>query len=387
MGGDGVSVTTPCYCSRTDAQRAVDFTDGLLTTSAVDRAIQSAARNIEGHLHRNFYPHDGVKFFSWPNDQYAYPWRLWLDRNDVLCLTTFSSGGIGIPLNTCFLEPVNRRPGFPYTWIELDRSSTSTFGGNAATPQHAISVTATWGFTADADQVTTTSAAISTTAQTTVTLSDSSQVSAGDLLILGYGRGTAPFPADTLGHAGVIQPYLGERILVTNVAAADTTCTLTGSGCTSASTGDVLLAAGGAGALIPGEVVVIDTEEMLILGGVPSLSGVFTVQRAWNGTQLAAHEAGAEIYAMRQLTVQRGILGTTAATYSSGEAVSKHRVPALVRDLAIAEAVNRLLQETSGYARTVGSADMAVPAPGAGLADLWDETTTEYGRKARSRVV
>jgi len=379
-----MSVSTVCYCSRTDAQRAIDFTDGLITNLQVDRAIQSAARNIEGHLHRLFYPFDGTKWWDFPNDQSAYPWRVWLDRNDVQCLTSFSSGGISIPLNTCFLRPANKLPGFPYTWIELDRSSTSTFGGNAATPQNAIEVTGTWGFTAEADEVATLPAAISSTTATTISVSSSALVSAGDLLILGYGRGAAPYPSDTLGHAGAIQPYEGERVLVSDVALSDTTLAQTGEGCTTASTGDNFLTASGTG-LNAGEVVVLDSEEMLILA-LNSAGTIATVQRAWNGTALASH-SGAEIYAYRSLTVLRGQLGTTAATWTEGTAVYKHRVPSLVRDLAIAESVNRILQETSGYARTVGSADMAMPAPGVALADLWEEAGTEYGRKSRVRVI
>lgn len=371
------------YCSRTDAQRAVDFTDGLITNLQIDRAIQSAARNIEGHLHRLFYPFDGTKWWDWPNSQRAYPWRLWLDRNDILCLTTFSSGGVSIPLNTCFLRPQNKRPGFPWTEIQLDRSTVAAFGGNAPTPQNAIQVTATWGFTGEADQVAALSANI-TSGAATFTVTNSALVSAGDLLIIGYARGTAPFPSDTLGHAGLIQPYLGERVLVQDVALADAGVAQSGSGCETTSSGDNQLTVTGAGTLNTGEVVVLDAEEMLILS--VNAAGVFTVQRGWNNTQLATH-SGAEVYAYRSLTVQRGILGTTATSATSGTGVFKHRVPALVKDLAIAESVNRILQETSGYARIVGGAEAAMPAPGTALADLWDEAETEYGRKGRIRVI
>jgi hypothetical protein len=62
-------------------------------------------------------------------------------------------------------------------------------------------------------------------------------------------------------------------------------------------------------------------------------------------------------------------------------------VPQLVRDLAIAEASNQLLQEGSGYARTVGSGDAAIPAPGVSLADKWAEARARHGRKARYRGV
>lgn len=381
-----MTVTTPAYCSREDAQASVDFEDGITTSvqGKTDRAIQSSARNIEDHLHRLFYPWDGIKRWDWPNYQSASPWKLWLDRNDLLCLTAFSSGGVDIPLNTCFLRPANKRPGYPYTSIELDRSSGSTFGGNSATPQNAIMGTGTWGFDAEADPAGSLAAAVTSAGQSVITVSDASQMGVGDLLILGYGRGDPPFPDDPLGHAGAIAPYLGERVLVSDRSALDTGLAQSGTGCATALPSDSVLAWTGEGTVHQGEVLLLDTEQMLVQG----VSGsVATVQRAFNGTQIGIHE-GSEIWAYRSLNVIRGYLGTAAATsWPDGTAVSKHRVPSLVRDLNIAEAANRLLQETSGYARTVGAADAAVPAPGVALADLWDEVTTAYGRKARSRVI
>jgi hypothetical protein len=85
--------------------------------------------------------------------------------------------------------------------------------------------------------------------------------------------------------------------------------------------------------------------------------------------------------------VARAQLGTSATTYSSGAAVYRHRVPPLVRDLAIAEAAGQVLQEGSGYARTVGSGEAAHPAPGIALIDKWDEARARHGRKARHRGV
>ena len=85
------------------------------------------------------------------------------------------------------------------------------------------------------------------------------------------------------------------------------------------------------------------------------------------------------MYAYRTLSVLRGQCGTAAASATSSTTVSKHCPPGLIRDLNIAEALNRVLQETSGYARTAGSGEAAMPAPGAGLADLWDEAETVFG--------
>src|SRR5580692_6379052 len=188
LGGVVVTVYQPCYCSRSDAQRAPDFTDGLMTNLQLDRAIQSASRNIEGNLKRIFVPWDGTKWWDFPNYQWVSPWALPLGRNDILCITSFSSGGVAIPLDTCFLRPANKRPGFPWIRIELDRSSGSTFGGYSSTPQNAIQVIGTWGFTADADEVAVLSAEPSENG-TTAVISNSANVSAGDLLIIGYSRG------------------------------------------------------------------------------------------------------------------------------------------------------------------------------------------------------
>jgi hypothetical protein len=386
-----MTVYEPSYCSREDAQNAIDFKDGITTEiqRKTDRAIQSVSRNIEAHLHGLYYPWDGTRWLDFPNYQRVSPWKAytWVPDGSggttggLQCLTAFSSGGVSIGLDQCFLRPANKRPGYPYTSIELDRSTSATFGGYSATPQNAIMMTGTWGFTADADPAGTITAEISDSAGTIV-VSDASQMGVGDLLIIGYGRGDAPFPDDTLGHAGLIQPYVGERVLVSDRSAADTG--LQAVGCTTVSTSDNQLMWSGTGtAPSMGEVLLLDSEQVLVLSVADSVA---TVERAYNGTVLATH-SGAEIYAYRSLTVQRGFLGTTAQSWDADTAIYRHRVPGPVRDLAIGEAVNRLLQETSGYSRMVGSGDAARPAPGMALADLWDEARTACGRMARVTAI
>ena len=292
------------------------------------------------------------------------------------------TGGVTIPLNQVFLEPANKQGFEPYTYMELDRSSTAAFGGNSSTPQHSVVVTGTWGYTADMDAAGTLAAAVSDTTGTTITVSDGSQMGVGDLLILDPGRGAAPFPS-AAGYAGALGAYTGERCLVSDRATATTGLAQSGGGCTTASASDNALSTTGSGTLNVGEVLLLDQERMLV---TDLTSGVATVKRAWDGTVLTTHSA-APISAYRLLTVTRGALGSTAATHSNGASVSRHRVPGLIRDLAIAESLNRVLQETSGYARMVGAGDMAQPASGAGLAELWDEAETAYCRKTRVRVV
>lgn len=354
-----MAVTEPCYCTREDVKLAPDFAETARGNSRIDRAIQSVSRIIERELHRFFYPIDTTYYWDWPNFQYAAPWRLWVDQWDIVALTGIESPpGTSISIADVLLYPPNRLPGWPYTRVELNRSTTAAWGPGA-TPQQSIALTGTFGFTADTDSAGTLAAAVLDT-DTAITVSDGSQMGVGDIVIAGT-----------------------ERMIVSERAAVTTGLTQSGSGCSTASVADVALATTGTGTVCIGEVILLDSERMLV---EDVTAGVVTVKRAWDGTVLATH-TGATVYAYRQLTVLRGQLGTAAAGYSSGTALSRHRVPGPVRDLAIAEAVNRVLQEVSGYARTVGEADALRPAPGMALTELWDEVTSAYGRRARSRGV
>lgn len=331
----------------------------------VDRAIQSASRNIEAHLHRRFYPQDTTRYFDWPNFQYAYPWRIWLNQYELAApataVTTGTAGGTlpgeTIPLSAVNFEPFNEGP--PFTYIELRRDLTYSFGAGP-TPQRDVAITGTFGYSVDTDPAGTLAAAVSSTTATTVTVSDGSLVGVGNLLIVD-----------------------SERMLVSERANVDTGQTVL-SGVTTASTADVALGVPDGTQVHVNEVIQVDSERMLI---VDVTGNTATVKRAWDGTALATHSTGTHVYASRLLTVARGQLGTTAATHSNGAAASIHRVPSLIRDLALAEAVNRVLEETGGYSDPQGEGAGAIRGLGSALADLWDEAETAFGRKNRIRVI
>jgi hypothetical protein len=376
-------ISRPCYASRDEVMRSVNIKPGVIDTPRVDRALQSASDNIDGHLKRVFYPWDATRFWDWPNYQYAYPWRLWLGRHDILCPTLIQSPGAGantpvtIPLNQVKPRPASPQRGFPFTSLELDRGTSAAFAP-ASSPQNSIWITGTWGFTADADNLTTITSSIISSA-TTMTVADGSGVGPGDVLILGYARGTAPYPAYN-DSAGAIQPYTGERVICQDKTTAATGLTQSGAGCTTAAAADATLQWTGTGSLNAGEVLLLDSERMLVTDITGSVA---TVERAWDGTELATHSA-ATIYAFRTLTVVRGELGTTAAAWASSTAVWRHRPPQLIRDLCIAEAATQVLSEVAAYSRNVGGeGGAAVPAGGGELADKWDECVTRFGRKAR----
>lgn len=356
-----MAVTTPCYCTREDVKRAVDMKETARNNWQIDRAIQSAARNIEGHMHRTFYPLDTTRRWDWPNFQAAYPWRIWFDASELADVTVnvpvVTSGGNVIPNSAIFWGHPNYSP--PYTYLELDRSKSASFGqGN--TPQRDVAITGTFGFGIDTDPAGQLAAAMSDTTGTVAKVSDGSLMGVGDLLIVD-----------------------SERMLVSQKASLDSGQTNL-SGATAANMADVGVTVTDGTQLHVDEYVQIDSERMLI---VDITGNLVTVKRAWDGSVLAVHAPGSKIFVFRTLTVARGQLGTAAATHLISAAASIHRVPSLIRDLAVAEATNRVLEETGGYADPQGEGAAAIHGLGSALADLWDEATTAYGRKARRRTV
>lgn len=358
-----MAISTPCYCTREDVKAALDFKESARANTLVDNAIEAAARSIEDLTNRRFYPEDATRKFDWPNAyQRARPWRLWLNQNDLITLSSITSGGISIPTGNVFLEPVNGSSlvsPSPFTYIELDISTVSAFTVGA-TWQRSIAITGTWGYSAVTAPAGSLAVAMNDTTGTSAQVSDSSQIGVGTLIVIGT-----------------------ERMLVTDRAMITTGQTQQGAGVSTALNSDVSLAVTDGTKYAVGEQVLLDSERMLI---VDIAGNTLTVKRGWDGSVLGTH-SGATIYAPRNLTVTRGALGTTAATHLISTGISRYVTPALVTELAVAEAENTILQKTSGYARTVGEGDSLRPASGAGLADLRARVRATYARKARQRAV
>lgn len=355
------------YASREDVKTALDSKETARNNAQVDRAIEYASRSIEKLCHRVFHPTVATRYFDWPNHQYAKAWRLWLDQNDLISVTSFVSGGVTIPPADYFLEPVNSGPPFNYVEIDLGSSSSLSAGD---TFQRSTAITGLWGYGNDeapAGAV----GANATSSATSIQVTDSAAVGVGQVLRIGT-----------------------ERLLVTEKAMKDTGVNIDASDSLTAAKNDVSITLSTlTAAPTVGEVILIDSERMLVVDVAGSAA---TVIRGWDGSVLAAHAANADIYAPRTLTVTRGALGTTAAAMTAADPVVKWTPPGPVRELCVAEAVVALLRETSGYAaqtgvgsqsRTVGGGQATRTAPGIGIGDLRDQVYASHGRKARSRAV
>jgi hypothetical protein len=359
-----MALDTPVYCTREDVKQALDLKETARSDGAVDRAIQAATTSVEGLCHRVFYPVVATRYFDWP-DQYARPWRLWLDDSELISATALSSGGVDIPAGRFNLEP--NRNGPPYNRIEIKLDTDSAFGGGS-TPQRDIAITGLWAGCRNDEAPAGSTAAGASASATALDVTNSAAIGVGHILRIGT-----------------------ERLLVSDRSMLDTGQALQAN--LEARQNDQALTVTDGTAFTVGEVLLLGAERMRI----DDIAGnTLVVRRAWDGSTLAAHAAMAGIYASRRLTVIRGALGTTAATIAPGAAIQRWQAPAPVRSLSIAEALVDLLQEASGYARTtgvgsgarqVGGGQIAKTQYGTSIEDLRDKTYTSHGRKARIRGV
>ncbi len=350
------------YATREEVKSASDFKEVARNNAQVDRAIENSSRSVEQLCNRVFYPTDATRTFDWPNFRRTWPWKLYLDANELAApATAILSGSVNIPIANVNFEPNNYGP--PYTRIELRRDKSSTFG-NSSTPQRDVAITGTFGYWTKTSPCGTLGAAVVSTSAATIQVSNGaspgSGIGVGDILLID-----------------------AERFLVTEKSMVTTGQTQQGGGVGTAVKSDQTLAVTDGTQFTVGEVLLLNSERMLI---VDIAGNNLTVIRAWDGTTLATH-SGATIFAARLCTVTRGDLGSTAATHSNSAPISKYAIPGTVRSLAIAEAINTIEQETSAYARTVGSGDNVRNAGGGGLADIRAVCYADVGRKARSRPI
>lgn len=345
------------YATREEVKAELDVKETARSNARIDRALEDASRAVEGLCHRKFFPAVATRYFDWPNAQRAASWRLWLDANEVISVTTLASGGTTIASTDYFLEPNAYGP--PYNRIEIDLDSSAAYGGGD-THQRDIQVTGLFGYRND-----------ESTLGATAEVLDASET--------GVDVDAATSAAVGVGSVLRID---SERMIVKDRVQLDTGQNLGGNLTASNSNTTVPVASGAAFAV--GEVILIDSEKMR----VDDIAGNnLTVTRPWDGTTLAAHTTGADVYAPRTLTVTRGALGTTAATHGSATTVYRWNPPGPVRQLCVAEAVTDLMQGRSGYARTAGSGESEREVSGRGINDLRARVYTSHARKARTRAV
>lgn len=325
--------------------------------SQLRNALEAGANTLEAQLHRRFAPWTGTRYFDFPTRDYSPSWKLALGRNEIVSASSVVAAGTTIASTDYFLRRYDDLDEAPYGRIEIDLASSAAFAAGDTT-QRQLAITGVWDWPANDVAAGTITADITTTTATTIAVSNSAAVGVGNALRID-----------------------SERLIVTGKAMVDTG---QNASVLSASENDVSITGITNGSIHVGEVILIDSERMLV---VEVAGTTLTVRRKWDGPVLAAHLVNADIYAPRTLTVTRGALGTTAATHSSAAAVWRHDAPALIQELNIAEALTTMGQRLASYAREVGSGENARESSGRGLKQIREDAYTAFGRKARKAAV
>ena len=344
------------YTTRESVQRAIR-SNGNENDEAIDRLIEAASRDVDNMTHRWFIPKTQTRTFRWPGN-YGRGDILWLDA-DLVSVTTLQtmaqdSSPTTVSSSDYFLEPANFAP--PYNRIEIDISSTASFEGGD-TPQRSISVAGSWGFANDTVSVGTVSSGLASDATETEFVCSNGSLTSGI----------------NVGDTLLIE---SEQLFVSEKTAAALGSILL-NGARDADKSQNLIVDGGTHGISNGEVIRVDSEEMLVRG---STATTLTVERAYNGTTLAAHSNDAAVHIFRTLTATRGVNGTTAATHADSTAISIYRAPAPIRTLTQAIAIAAYTQEAAAYGRAIGVGDASIEMTGRELSALMQRVTGQYLR-------
>jgi hypothetical protein len=360
------------YATVEDVMGALDSRTTARDDAQIRRALAAATADVDNCVQRApgvFRPTWATRYFDWPDlaGQNAAPWRLWLDGNDLISVTTLTVAGQVIPPVDYNLEPQKYGP--PYRRIEMSIAGASTWT-YAGTPQRAVAVYGLWG---DSDNRTTAGTLVGAVnaSVTALACSDASLIGVGDQLLIGSST---------------------ERVEVTaKTWVAVSGQTLGGAGLTASAAGVTAAVTSGA-AFHVGEQLLVDSERMTV---VDIAGNNATVRRADDGSVLAAHTAGTAIYARRGLVVTRAAQGSTATTHADGDTISLHTVPADVTTLAVASALATVFGEQEGYRSltktasggTAGGSRPSLNPPGGSIDALRMIVQQNHGRQARTRVV
>lgn len=348
------------YATREQVRSSLEIAHSAWSDALIDGKLETTSRDAEKFLHRRFYPELRTIRKDWPGYQYSPTWQLWLDDQELISLASFVSGGTSIPTADIKLRRGDDLAEPPYSYLEIDLSSSSAFSSGLTWQQSNV-LTGVFGYN-------------ETDTGTVRGLLGGNINSAVQTLVINPSNGTLDVGVHSLLLIGT------EYLVLTDRRMSDTGQNL-GAALT-ASNGDTVVSVGDGTAFANGEIILIGGERMR----VNDIAGnTLIVSRAWDGTVIDDHLINADIYALRTFTATRGVLGSTAAAHTAADPVYAHQF--VVNELVLAETVVLLEQQSSGYARTVGSGPNLREAKGVGLEDIRQRAYMSYGRKSRKGAV
>lgn len=350
------------YATREQVTASLEIFSVARAYPIIDAKIAAASISVEGRLHRRFYPEVRTIKADWPNYSLSPSWDFNLWDNEIISLVALVSGGVSINIADAILRRADEKVEPPYSMLQINLASNAAFSAGM-TFQQSLQITALTGYN-DTD-VSIPSAALGGNINSAVTA-----------LVLNPVAGVYDVGVGSIVLIGT------ERLVLTRRSMSDTTVNTAGT--LAAQQNAVSLSVTDGTNFAVDETILVESERMRI---VDIAGNVLTVNRAWDGSILATHASGLDVYALRTFTARRGALGSVAAAHTAADSVYAHAFPPLVNELCIAETVTLLEQNAGGYARVIGSGASARETKGEGLADIREQATIAYGRKGRIGVI
>lgn len=349
------------YATREQVSRSLEVMNSAYAGTLIDDAIKAASRSAEALLHRRFYPESRTITLDWPNPNNGVTWEIGLGDQELISASAVTSGGNTIT-SGILLQRGDDLNEPPYSTIAVDLSSSVSFSAGS-TYQGAVSITGLFGYSDTSTAIAggSLNANINSSVASIVInpFSELLSVGTGSLLLIGTERMVVIARSMALS-GGTISSALLDTQASTLVATSDGT----------------LFAAG--------EVILIGSERMY----VNEIAGNnLIVTRAYDGTALAEHSSGTVIYAIRNATVLRGALGSTATSHTAADSVYVHAYPALLVELVTGEAIVMLEQRSAGYSFVTGTGGNTRTNSASGIDDLRERAYRQLGRMQRSTAV
>lgn len=335
------------YTTLEAVKSALDVAETARNNAQVRRILDSSARTVEGQLKRRFRPWTGTRTLHPISTRPA--WQLPLGRYELIAPTSVVSGSDTIAPADYDLRPAagNQDPdGPPYNQIDL--ADESAWASD-------VTITGTWNYRDDEETVGALTSELGAAATDVASVAwTTADIGTGDVLRIDDER--VVVRARTWADSG---QNLGAPGLTASMA--NTTVEVT--------TGSAYAAE---------EIILVDAEKMRV---VDVAGNRLVVIRAWDGSVLAAHTAGADIYSLTGVQLDRAQLGTTAAVHDTAAVICRHVVPGLVAEFQLAEAITMLEQELGAYGRSIRSGESATTVGAVGLEGLRADAIRAYGRR------
>ena len=345
------------YTTRGAVKRAAQI-GGDSLDATIDEQIDAASREIDRITGRRFIPLTAAKSYDWPQRS-GRVGVVYLDE-DLLSVTSLTKEGTDVTAIAAadyFLEPSTLGP--PYSRIEIDQSSSAFFSAKD-THQRQIVVTGSWGYSNATAPASSLATALTDTTGTAVRLKDGSKADVGDTLLVESeqmfisGRTDEDLAVNTHGTTGAMDASMTDKTITVDGAPTN--------------------------AVAVGEVLRIGSERMYVEAINSTTS--FEVTRAYDGSTLAAHSTGDDVFVFRAYTVTRGENGTTAATHVISTAANRYQPPADIRGLCLAMAVAYYQATRGGWTGIVGGPEGQTETRMSALNRLRKDTAAHYRRYA-----